>query len=100
VATVTYGSREPGVAADSGGGFLVAWDEALSACYRRIAARRYDGAGVPTTDAFPVNLDTLGWHTEPAVASLGNDHFVVVWQAGDIFGQRFGPDVLFGSGFE
>jgi Ca2+-binding RTX toxin-like protein len=73
------------VAMDADGNFVVTWD---SEAQGNIYAQRYDAAGLPTGDEFPVNTNTTSVHSHSSVAMDADGDFVVVWQ-------NFGQD---GSG--
>lgn len=95
------------VASQPEGEFLVAWDYyPADGNHLGVVARHYDAAGNATAAGFLVNSYTTSGQSGPAVAALGNGHFVVVWRSNQqdgnsygVFGQRFGPDVIFAAGF-
>jgi hypothetical protein len=81
----THLQGQASVAADAGGGFVVAWTSTGSAetdtnssC---IQAQRFDATGLPIGSQFQVNVHTPRAQHFPAVASLGAAGFVVVWQS-------------------
>lgn len=95
----------PSVAMDHDGDFVVAWESNYQdGDGYGIYARRYDAAGVPMTNEFPVNEITTGDQTSPRVALSSTGDFVVTWQGPDddglgVFARRFqgngtpaGPD--------
>lgn len=83
----TAGVQRPaGVAALLDGGFVVAWDSAPVAggtgqdgSGYGVYARRYNANGTPASTAFRVNNTTAGDQKDPAIASLADGGFVVVW---------------------
>lgn len=80
----------PSVAADPDGDFMVAWDSIANPgpcptppC-AAVEARRYDAAGVAQGPQFQVSAFTTTGvidEAQPSVAAVGDDHFVVVWNA-------------------
>ena len=98
VNTYTTGQQRFGRATSlSDGSFVVVWDsqgsvgtdgDGLSIQGRRLAA---DGSFLG--GQFQANADTTGGQSEPSVAALPSDEFLVVWQGPgvslDIFGRRF-----------
>jgi len=107
VNTYTTGdNRNPAVAADAAGNFVVTWNSpnedgnALG-----IFGRRYDVAGSPDPP-FRVNTYTTGDQFASAVGAASNGDFVVAWyspQDGDmtgVFAQRLSPDLIFRDDFE
>ncbi len=88
----------PSVDAESGGGFLVAWQATvLASGDRQVRARRYDAAGAPLSGELPLNSTQAGDQAAPAIAAQPGGRFVATWasfgQDGSswgIFGQRFG----------
>jgi hypothetical protein len=100
VSEYTTGSqRNPSVAMDGLGGFVVAWnDESRDGDDNAVFARRFDRSGVPHGSEFQVNTYTTGdQRLRPgAVASDAEGNFVVVWssyrgetRSGEIFARRF-----------
>jgi hypothetical protein len=97
--------RSPAVAADPGGGFVVAWQSGAYFAGQDgdrdgVFAQRFDAAGAPMGAEFQVNTYTTGGQVAPAVAIDGGGNFTVVWTSstygigedGDragIFGQHF-----------
>ncbi|MCP5109909.1 MAG: hypothetical protein GY953_03645 [bacterium] len=95
---ITGGQRDPAVAADAGGAFVVVWTSAGSSGTDTVGdsvqGQRYSADGTPQGGEFQVNTYTNGSQWYPAVAAEADGDFVVVWQGyepgGDgIFGQRF-----------
>ena len=100
--------REPVIASDAEGNFVVAWTSpGQDGDARGVFARRFDAAGLPEGDAFQVNSHTTGSQRYPSVASDAGGNFVVVWSSAGqdgsnygIFLRRFAPDLIFRNGFE
>lgn len=89
--------RNPAVAAQADGGFVVVWES-----YKQdlssygVFGQRFDSAGAPRGTEFQVNTETAFDQRAPAVASDPEGRTVVLWssigQDGDgrgIFGQEF-----------
>ena len=88
--------RDPSVAADADGDFVVVWEsdgssgtdtEQLS-----IQGQRYDSNGLPQGLQFQVNTGTTSNERVPSVAAEANGDFVVVWHDTynyQIHGQRY-----------
>ena len=79
----TGDQRNPAVAMDPAGHFVVAWESDSSpaddASLGSIQARRFDASGVALAPQFQVNTSTLSDQREPAVARDALGGFVVVW---------------------
>ncbi len=102
----TSTQREPDVAADGAGGFIVTWESfTVDDEETGIRARRYDSAGAPIGGEFQVNSYTTGYQTNPVVAASGAG-FVIVWATygpspTPVMGQRFdGAGVQQGGEFQ
>ena len=85
----------PAAAALPGGHFLVVWDGEGDEDDKGVFCQRKTGSGAKQGLAKQVNTETDDTQAFPAVAALGGDDFVVVWQSKDqdgnangIFGQR------------
>jgi hypothetical protein len=99
VTTYTSGAqRNPSVAADAAGNFVVVWHGDLQEGVYGfgIFGQRYASSGAPLGPEFRVNTYTTGSQSFPDVAADSSGNFVVVWssagQDGDnygIFGQRY-----------
>lgn len=74
----TFGYN-PAVAADSAGGFAVAWD-GPDADGRGIFARFYDAAGAPRGGAVRINTTTFGSQARASLAQLADGTFLALWQ--------------------
>ena len=80
-----------------GGRFVVAWESAgVDGADSGIAARIFEGPGVPLTGEIVANTHTTGFQQTPSIASDVAGNFVVVWNSfgqdgdgGGVFGQRF-----------
>jgi len=86
VNSYTTGKQLSASVAPSGfGGFVVVWHSAGSSGTDSegysIQARRYSSSGIPLGSEFQVNSYTTGYQESPAVASLGEAGFIVVWQS-------------------
>jgi len=94
----TDAQRHPAVAAESSGGFVVAWQSFGSdGAADGISGQRYSSAGTPLGTEFQVNTYATGYQTYPAVAADAGGDFVVVWQSG---GQDGSSDGVFGRRYD
>ncbi|MDH3593418.1 MAG: VCBS repeat-containing protein [Rhodospirillales bacterium] len=79
-AATTKGQRNPAVAMDADGDFVVAWESGQGTTYD-IFARRFDAAGTPLdANEFQVNTTTTNVQRVPAVAMDDAGNFVVAWE--------------------
>lgn len=82
--TTNY-QRNPSVAADNAGSFVVAWASYGSSGSDQSAhcvqAQRYDANGAPLGGQFQVNTYTTVEQGYPSVAMNGAGNFVVAWQS-------------------
>ncbi|MEM6402814.1 MAG: putative Ig domain-containing protein [Cyanobacteria bacterium P01_D01_bin.116] len=99
VNTFTTGDqREPSVAVDEDGDFIITWisngqDGDLGGIY----AQRYNADGTTNGSEFQVNTFTTGNQITPSVAVDEDDEFIITWQStdeqdgddGGIYAQRF-----------
>ncbi len=86
-------------AADENGNYVVTWQSyGEDGSGLGVFARRFDAAGEPVGDPFPVTTTTTGNQSHPDVAMDYTGNFVIVWQSAaldedengyDIFAQRF-----------
>jgi len=84
----TDDQREPAVAADADGSFVVVWsstpdfsnEPAQDGSGSGVFAQRFDRSGQPTGPEFQVNETTHGDQDSPAIA-LNADGFIVVWRS-------------------
>jgi hypothetical protein len=90
-------SSSPDVAMDADGDFVVAWFDYGDPLQYDVLARRYNAAGLPLGNPFPVNTFTTSRQSFPAVAMNAEGEFVVAWssfgQDGDgsgVYAQRYG----------
>lgn len=88
------GQREPAIAGDAGGGYLVTW-QSFDGDNDGIYGRYLSADGVPASDEFQVNSFTTNYQTRPSVAPAGAGEFLVVWESNlqdgsslGIYGQR------------
>jgi len=100
--------RQPAVASDANGNFVVAWrSDGQDGSSYGVFGQRFGAAGLPQGIEFQVNSYTTGTQRWLAAASDANGNFVVVWhslQDGSgwgVFGQRFnGSGLPQGSEFQ
>ena len=72
--------EHPAVEMDDDGGFVVAWQVNGNIAGWDVYARRYDPAGTPEGDQFPINTNsTLGEQLRPDVAVDADGDFAVAW---------------------
>jgi hypothetical protein len=98
VNTETMGDqRNPDVAMDLEGLFVVVWESASQdGSGWGVFGQPFFASGAPAGVEFPVNTETIGHQKDPAVAWGAGESFVVVWQGPlsgarrGIFGQQFG----------
>ena len=111
--TYTTGDqRQPAVAADADGDFVVSWTSPHPDQYYGVSARAFSRLGVPVTPEFVVNAYTTQYQGDPAVAAWPSGEFVVTWMSGNdqdgdgfgVFGRRFAFDgfggLIAGSEFQ
>jgi hypothetical protein len=76
------GPRDPGVAMDAAGNFVVVWDaDQVDGAGTGVLGRLFDSAGVPQGPPFQINLTGHGSQGHPAVAFGRDDRFLVVWDS-------------------
>lgn len=101
--------RDPKVALDAGGNFVVTWwSNQQDGSGNGIFAQVYDAAGERSGGEFRANTTTAGDQQYPAAAMYDSGRFVVAWESyasqdgsgGGIFAQRFLADPIFRNGFE
>jgi len=94
----TWDQKDPAVAMDGQGAFVVVWDSyGQDGDSGGIFGQRFNAAGEPLGGEFQVNTTTSGNQANPSVAMDVAGNFVVVWQGPslndeDIFAQRFDPN--------
>jgi hypothetical protein len=88
-ATTLEHQLEPAIAADSGGGFTVAWasGSADAPAGWDVFTRRFDAAGNPLSGEIAVNTTTAGDQERPAIAPDGSGGFAVAWESREADGQ-------------
>ncbi|MBX9742730.1 MAG: PT domain-containing protein, partial [Chthoniobacterales bacterium] len=93
ISTLTTGSYLfPAVAAFSGGGYVVTWQNTASPA--QLYGRRYDGSGNAIGSAeFQISTLTTGSNWDSSVAALSGGGFVVTWNNDNgnrkIYGRRY-----------
>jgi hypothetical protein len=79
--------RDPAIAVDSFGNFVVTWEDGASS---DIYARRFRTDGTPLSDDILVNTTTAEFQVRPDIAMRPNGDFVITWDnLDDIYAQRF-----------
>ena len=97
---------KPYVAAFSGGGFVVTWEEADDGSSTGIVGQRYDASGTVVGSEFQVNTSTNGNQYWPAATELSGGSFVITWWSAysnsqQIYGQLYDSSgVKAGSEFQ
>jgi len=76
----TSAQRDPALAMDPSGSFVVVWNSAGTGNYD-IQGQRFDAAGAKVGAEFSVNTYTTGTQSQPAIAAVPTG-FVVVWTSG------------------
>jgi hypothetical protein len=90
--------RQPSVASDASGNFVVAWGSSFQdGSGDGSFGQRYDSAGAPRGSEFPINSYTTGNQVSPALAATGMNRFVVAWESNGQDGSRYG---VFGQRFD
>jgi hypothetical protein len=97
--------RAPSASFAEDGSLTVAWmtDSDQDGSDWGIFGRHYDPSGNAAGGAFQVNTYTTLLQEFPSVAAGAGGRFVVTWSdwhRGAVFAQRFGPDLIFGDGFD
>jgi hypothetical protein len=101
----TGSQRDPTVAMDGFGQFVIAWTgENQDGFGYGVNARRFARTGVAVGAEFQVNTVTVDQQTDPAVAMDATGDFVIAWTSGQqdgfepgdtgVFGQRFAVPAL------
>lgn len=82
--TTSQNQYSPGVAALSGGGFVVVWSDLSAtggdASDSAVRAQRYDAVGVAAGAEFLVNTTTATDQYEAKIAALSGGGFVIAWR--------------------
>jgi hypothetical protein len=78
----TSRQRNPSVAMDSDGDFVICWsDYDQDGSYSGIYAQRYDNTGTAQGSEFRVNTYTTGPQGDPSVAMDSDGNFVISWNS-------------------
>jgi len=77
--TLNPGTDFPDVAMNADGDFVVVWADGTS--LYKVFGRRYDTAGAPLGNVFPVSVDTTRTAQAPKVASDASGNFLVTWMS-------------------
>ena len=95
----TSSQKEPSVASDATGNFVVVWDSySQDGSQGGVFGQRFDHNGKPLGKEFQVNRNSIYWQVRSSVASDAIGDFVVVWsnfyygpetRSYGIFGQRY-----------
>jgi hypothetical protein len=96
----TNNQRDPRVAMDADGNFVVAWqsiNQGGTGYGYDVYAQRYDAFGAPAGGEFRVNSYTTGYQGRIDVASDAEGNFVVVWHSSDQDGDQLG---VFGQHYD
>ena len=76
------GPRDPDVALDAAGNFIVVWDtDHIDGAGTGVLGRLFDPDGAPQGPPFQINLTRPGSQGHPAVAFGRDDRFLVVWES-------------------
>jgi len=75
--------KEPAVAMDSSGNFVVVWQgpQAIEDANEDIFAQRFEPNGQPIGSEFRVNTNTFSRQLHPEIAMNNTGHFVIVWES-------------------
>jgi hypothetical protein len=91
VNTVTADTqRNPSIAMDSDGDFVIAWEGYVPGDAYGIFAQRYNAAGSPQGGEFLVNTFTTGTQGDPVAAMDADGDFVLAWMSDQEDGSQFG----------
>ena len=101
--------REPVIARDANGNYVVVWNSILqegTAAERDIYFQLFDASDQKIGTETLINSTTMGNQEKPAVAMAPNSDFVVVWAAQldsinqyDVYGQIYRNNQTFGNNF-
>src|SRR5262249_54747835 len=79
--TGTQGRLPAAIAARTDGSFVVTWpDNSQDGSGYGIFGQRYDSNGQRAGSEFRANADTSGSQQSPAIATVPNEGFIVVWR--------------------
>ncbi|MEM9540606.1 MAG: S8 family serine peptidase [Cyanobacteria bacterium P01_E01_bin.42] len=96
-----YHQNRSAVSALDDGGFIATWQSywGQDGSSTGIFAQRYDADSNPIGEEFLVNTHTVNSQETPAIATLSNGEYVIIWQSFNqdgsgrgIYGQRFDRD--------
>ena len=76
----TSNQRDPSVAVDASGNFVVVWDSQQDPAVG-VFGQRYNAGGAPLGPEFHINTFTNGFQGVPAVASDAAGNIIVVWSS-------------------
>ncbi|MCU0430183.1 MAG: T9SS type A sorting domain-containing protein [Cytophagaceae bacterium] len=102
------GQRNPSIAMDSDGDFVITWESNLQdGSSMGVYAQRYNAIGEPQGEEFRVNTYTSRSQSLPSIAMDSDGDFVIAWQnaglngdADEIYAQRYNAaGVAQGEGF-
>jgi methionine-rich copper-binding protein CopC len=80
------------------GGFVVAWQsEGQDGSQTGIFAQRFDSDGVAVGAEFQVNSYTAGVQSAPAIATLSDGGFIIIWVS---YGQGTGLSSIYGQAYD
>ena len=95
----TGGQRDPAVASDGQGNFVVVWEDLKTGQdgdQSGVFGQRFNSSGAKVGPEFQANTYTTGYQFQPAVAMNEKGEFVVVWNSPGqdldgfgLFGQKF-----------
>ena len=86
--------KEPSVATNAAGNFVVAW-QGPGQDQNDIFAQRFEPNGQPLGPEFPVNTDTTGRQLHPRAAMSKTGAFVIVWENNEFWPQFDYFEILF-----
>jgi hypothetical protein len=87
--------KQPAVAADGNGNFVVVWESYQDGSSSGIVGRRFSGSGAALGAEFQVNTYTTYFQADPHVSADAAGNFAVVWwgwgsgETLGVFGRRF-----------
>ncbi len=98
----TYGQKNPAIAMDSTGNFIIAWEsnsqEGVFSSYG-IYAQRYASTGSAIGSEFQVNTYTSNQQVKPSVAMDNSGNFIISWHSSQggsggygVYAQRYNSD--------
>ncbi|MBI3463927.1 MAG: hypothetical protein HY000_12845 [Planctomycetes bacterium] len=100
--TTTLDQRNPSVAMDNTGNFVIAWQsEDQDDSSYGVYAQRYNSSGTAQGSEFLVNDYTTGWQANPTVAMDSDGDFLIAWESyGDGSGLRIMAQLFEADGDE